>query len=394
MDEIFKMRPSPIISGVITIFYKIVILFHTFFIILFVYHNPIVVLKVLKAMLETGRKFHGRSEILKYARVNKRLFWTTDIPGWGSKAYKTFILNACNRHVPFKSVQDNLQTVIFSITNKCPLACEHCFEWDNLDSKEYLQLEKLKLIQTKIQDAGVSSIQLSGGEPLVRFDDLIELLNSCDSKTDFWLLTSGFGLSLAKAQRLRKAGLTGAYISLDHWNESDHNRFRNNEHSYKWVCEAALNCQKAGIIYGFSLCATKEFITENNLYRYLNQARTLGASFIRILEARKVGRYHKKMVELEKKQLSLLNDIYLEVNSNKKWVDYPIIVYPGFYQREIGCYGAGDRYLYIDSKGDVHACPFCQKSVGSLVTESMSVLIKRLQPKGCHKFKSASKNVI
>lgn len=38
------------------------------------------------------------------------------------------------------------------------------------------------------------------------------------------------------------------------------------------------------------------------------------------------------------------------------------IIYHGNYQRSHGCLGAASRYIYIDSTGRVHACPFCQDS--------------------------------
>ena len=34
------------------------------------------------------------------------------------------------------------------------------------------------------------------------------------------------------------------------------------------------------------------------------------------------------------------------------------MLYHGYHQNRIGCF-AGSRSIYIDSVGDVHACPFC-----------------------------------
>jgi MoaA/NifB/PqqE/SkfB family radical SAM enzyme len=125
-----------------------------------------------------------------------------------------------------------MQTVIWAISNCCPLKCSHCCEWINLADFEYLSKNDLLVILNKLIRQGLYHIQLSGGEPLTRFDDLIWLLNIPEKGIDFWILTSGYGFTHEKALLLKKAGLTGANISLDHWDENAHNEFRHNNRSF------------------------------------------------------------------------------------------------------------------------------------------------------------------
>ncbi len=61
-------------------------------------------------------------------------------------------------------------------------------------------------------------------------------------------------------------------------------------------------------------------------------------------------------------------------------------MFPGFGQRQVGCLGAGNRYMYIDSKGDIHACPFCQGAAGNALNDSLEEAIARLKKNGCHMF--------
>ncbi len=383
----YKIKPSPMLFGNKVELIGLIILIHTYFLCLNVERNPIRAFRTLKKMLITGRSFNGRKEITKYVLLNKKLIWSSDIPGWPSKAYNKFIRNEAIRYSNKQNDVKKLQTVIFSITSKCPINCKHCFERMNINQQEYLSIDQLKLIQDKIIHSGVSSIQYSGGEPLVRFNHLLQLIRLLKNSIAPWILTSGYGLSFEKAKTLKEAGTFGVYISFDHWNENEHNLFRGNTDSYNWAVQATSNCQKAGLLYGLSLCARKEFITIENLDRYLKKAKLMGAAFIRILEARKVGNYADKNVELDQNQLNILNDFYLAINNDNKWNNYPIIMYPGYYQREIGCYGAGNSYLYIDSKANLHACPFCQKSVGNILEQPINLLIEKLLINGCHKFK-------
>jgi MoaA/NifB/PqqE/SkfB family radical SAM enzyme len=86
-----------------------------------------------------------------------------------------------------------MNTLIFSITSRCPLKCSHCFEWDNIASQEHLQLNDLLEIMDRLKVLHLTHIQFGGGEPLARFDDLLVLINKAKPDMDCWVLTSGLG---------------------------------------------------------------------------------------------------------------------------------------------------------------------------------------------------------
>jgi MoaA/NifB/PqqE/SkfB family radical SAM enzyme len=77
---------------------------------------------------------------------------------------------------------------------------------------------------------------------------------------------------------------------------------------------------------------------------------------------------------------------FREINSSDKYMDYPIVTYPGYHQRRIGCLGAGNRYLYIDSVGNIHACPFCQRIAGNAVNDRLEDAVSVLREYGCQKY--------
>lgn len=347
--------------------------------------NPFHGIRALKKVKRKRASVQGLPPVRKYVREGKRYFFSENIPGWPSSAFNGFIRAEVKRTL----LQDNkapLSTIIFAITSKCPLRCLHCYEWENLSSSDLLTFENLKKIIVKIKDNGLNHIQLSGGEPLERFEDLTNLIKFARKDADIWMLTSGLGLTYEKAYKLKKAGLTGADISLDHWSDIEHNRSRNNPKSFFWVREAVDNCRKSEIATSLSLCAFRDFVTNDNLIRYTELAKAWGVGFIRILEPRKAGRYKDKDIELGTHQIDLLERFFREVNSSAKYDDYPIITYPGYSQRRTGCSGAGNRYLYIDSIGNIHACPFCQESAGNAVSDSFEDAVSSLRTLGCQKF--------
>jgi MoaA/NifB/PqqE/SkfB family radical SAM enzyme len=380
-------RP-PLVWGLKKDLVLLAVALHIVWIALATYRNPFAALKVFKELTAKRRSFQGDFPLLRYARAGGRYFWSVDAPGWPSASFRSFVRNELNRIRPFRPDRGHLSTMIFAVSSRCPLRCEHCFEWENLDGKESLSLEQLKEILEKFQRRGLDQVQLSGGEPLCRLNDTLELIRSARAGTDFWLLTSGYGLALDAAARLKEAGLTGVNVSLDHWDEGKHNAFRGNGRSFRWAREAAAHSRKVGLALCLDLCATRDFVAAENLWRYLYLARDWGAGFIRILEPRKVGRYADKDVELPPEQIAVLREFYERANSSRACRELPIVMYPGYYQRILGCVGAGHRYLYVDSRGDLHPCPFCQEEAGSALRDSLDEAIEDMKSRGCHVFET------
>ncbi|MBW6535715.1 MAG: radical SAM protein [Mariniphaga sp.] len=353
-------------------------------------NNPLTIIRNLKKFAEKRTKIQGYSKITRFVHNGQKYHFADQIPGFPSGTFNRFFEAELKRVEGNRERKIMMNTVIYSITSRCLLKCTHCFEWDNLSSQEHLKPDQLITILEKLKTLGLTHIQFGGGEPLARFDDLLVLIKKAKTNMDCWLLTSGFGLTLEKALELKKAGLTGASISLDHWEEKAHNAFRNHEKSFYWVKEAVQNCHRAGIILSLALCATKEFTTQENILKYYELAKAWNVGFIKILEARKVGRFTGKDVTLTPEQIEMLTNFYLKSYSDDKFRNWPIVMFPGFDQRQVGCLGAGNRYLYIDSKGEIHACPFCQNPVGNALDITFEDAIKKLRNTGCQKFPLSS----
>ncbi|MEO6813757.1 MAG: radical SAM protein, partial [Ginsengibacter sp.] len=243
------------------------------------------------------------------------------------------------------------------------------------------------------QELGITQGQLSGGEPLNRFDDIIFILQNIKKGTEVWLYTSGYHFTEERSALLKQEGLTGITVSLDHWIPELHNTFRGKENAFEWAEKAVANARKQDLVVCLSLCATKEFINTNNLLQYAKLAKQWGVSFIQVLEPRAVGHYAEKDIYLNKTKISELEDFYATFNYNKTYADYPSIVYHGFYSRRIGCGGGGKHYVYIDTDGDVHDCPFCQRKLFSALHDPVEKNIRLMLNKGCGAYPNPSKTI-
>jgi MoaA/NifB/PqqE/SkfB family radical SAM enzyme len=346
------------------------------------YRNPRRAISSVRRMA-AARAGAQRFTVRKYARVSGRYFWDLYAPGFPSRAFDRVVERELDRVEPFLGAPPALQTAIVAITRRCGLRCEHCCEWDVLNGPEALSGSDLREIVERLQRRGVAQFFLSGGEPLRRYSDLVELVRAASTEADVWILTSGQGLTVERATQLREAGLTGVSLSLDHWDQQRHDRFRGLEGAFGWVERAAANARRAGLVVAVSLCATREFTTAVNLERYADLARRLGASFIQLLEPKAVGHYAGADVALPPRQQRLLEAFADRVNFSAACRELPAVAYLDFENRRTGCTGAADRYIYVDTDGTLHPCPFCRSPSGSVLGGDLDDALAGLRNAGC-----------
>lgn len=329
----------------------------------------------------------------RVARVGGRYFTHLHAPGWPSAAFDHFIDNEFARldderahgdaPDPAVAPRVRLQCVIMAVTRQCPLRCEHCCEWDVLNHDDALPAGVLAGIVERFQARGVTQIHFSGGEPLTRTDMIADIVAHARSGTDFWVLTSGVGLTPASARSLRKAGVTGVCVSLDHWDAQAHNRFRGSRHAWAAVERAAAAAHDAGLVLCLTLCPTGDMTEDDNLDRYAQTAARLGASFIQILEPRPVGHFEGRDVALSAAQRGALERFFTGTNFARGNRRMPIVVYPDLASRHVGCVGAGRRYAYVDTAGELHACPFCRGASGSALDGDLDRMLAAMARAGC-----------
>lgn len=353
------------------------------------YKNPWHWIAVPLALIEKRRESVGQHRLYKFANVAGRYYWGLYTPGWNSVSFTNFIASEMNRIVPMKQKTNRFVNSYVAITKKCSLQCEHCYEWENLNKKDILSLEQLNKIVATLQEQGVSIIHLTGGEPLLKMDLITNILKNAKKSTDFWILTSGLKLTDNNAKKLKASGLNGVMVSLDHYIPEKHNAFRGFKDAYYWVENGVQNAITNDLVVALSICVTKDFVSWENLKQYALLAQKMGVSFIQVLEPRAVGHYKDSDVDLSEEQTQLLEEFYLQMNYDPAYKDFPLISYHGYHQRRQGCFGSGNRSLYVDTDGDLNACPFCQKKAGSILEDNFSDALENLQGLGCQKFKQS-----
>ncbi|MGZ8554549.1 MAG: radical SAM protein, partial [Chitinophagaceae bacterium] len=220
--------------------------------------RPALIITTFKALLTLRNNVWG-GDLKKIYKIGGKYYFNQYTPGWPSRAYDELIKSELRRHASPLTATEKLSFVFLAITRKCPMRCEHCFEWDNLNQKEVFTKETLFKTIDLFQKEGVLQIHFSGGEPMVRFRDLVQLIKFASRKSECWVLTSGFNFTKENAQYLKQAGCKGVVVSIDHYLPGMHNLFRGNDSSFDGAVNAVKEAKLAGMVVSISVCATKSF---------------------------------------------------------------------------------------------------------------------------------------
>ncbi len=343
--------------------------------------NPTELLKNPKVKLQRLPKFLSKFKNNKFVYFNGSLFLDCFAPPWPSIAFNRLVDGLVRG---FTSVDFNWMNftaaLIFSITKKCVYRCEHCYAIQTLGNEDILSADQLLTIAKGFQKLGIAVIAWEGGEPLLRFDELLTLIKSTTPYSDAWIATTAYGLTPEKARKLRAAGVSAAIISLDHYDRNKHNEFRKNKHAFDMAIKGVRIFRENGILPNICICPTRALMEEDGLWKYLELAKKIGVGFIQILDATPSGNYIDKDVLLTNKQVTAIKKFHIEVNTDPHYRDYPSISARALLESDdfYGC-TAGNALVYVDSSGNLQACDLLQISFGNVLKESVSTVYKRMK---------------
>jgi len=168
--------------------------------------------------------------------------------------------------------------VFWNITNRCNLACSHCYSRSGpgrTTKGELSTTEALGVIDD-LAHMGVPLILFTGGEPLMR-EDIWELARSARNRgLKMALSTNGTLITPEIAHRIKESGIEYAGISLDGATAATHDRFRNSSGAFEKTIAAFAACKTAGLRCGVRVTLTNDNCAE--LGALVDLSLSLGAS--------------------------------------------------------------------------------------------------------------------
>jgi MoaA/NifB/PqqE/SkfB family radical SAM enzyme len=211
-------------------------------------------------------------------------------------------------------------SVLLSMTKACNYNCPHCYQKN--DIMKDIPIEQLEKLEKQIQDLKISFINIEGGEPLLRFDRLLAMLDSIDDRSEVWVNTTGFSLTEEKATRMKKAGIFGVMVSLHHWQKEKHDNFVGKKGAYDTALNALKIFNKLGISTAINCTATQEMIDKGGFDKIMQIAKENNIAIVQLIHEKPAGAWISKKDTLNEEYVKKLYDIHIKYNSLK---GYPAV---------------------------------------------------------------------
>jgi MoaA/NifB/PqqE/SkfB family radical SAM enzyme len=272
-------------------------------------------------------------------------------------------------------------TVVLSMTKACAYHCPHCYQ--RLDHGQEVELELLRQVVREMQDMGVATFDLEGGEPMLRFERLSQLLEAFDERAELWVNTTGHHLTREKAVRLRELGVFGVYVSIHSADPETHDAFTGKEHAFGIARNAIGLLHEVGIATAVNYCASAADVGGDGIHRLFALARELGCAFVQVIHGKSAGGWLDRPEEMRRDSplIQQLARLHLEYNGGRRGRDYPALAVQVFEESRdaFGCTAGGVDRFYLNHAGEVQPCEFINVSFGNVKQEPFRQIFRRMR---------------
>ena len=240
-------------------------------------------------------------------------------------------------------------------TSACNLHCTGCWaaEYGN---KLNLTYDELDDIIRQGKELGVMMYIYTGGEPLVRKDDIIKL---CEKHNDamFLSFTNATLIDDKFADEMLRVKNFIPAISVEGFEESTD--FRRGEGTYGKVVAAMKRLRDRKLPFGISCCYTSKNCDVIGSEAYYDQMIAWGAKFCWFFTYMPVGVDAVPELMATAEQRSWMYDQVRVFRKTK-----PLFTIDFWNDGEYvgGCIAGGRRYLHINAAGDIEPCTFIHYS--------------------------------
>ena len=248
--------------------------------------------------------------------------------------------------------------ILFDPTQACNMHCVGCWS-GTYGHKSNLTFEDMDKIVTEGKGLGAHLFMMTGGEPMVRKKDVLRL---CEKHQDcqFAAYTNSTLIDQALCDEVKRLGNLIFMVSIEGTPET--NDARRGDGHYAAVMKAMDLMKENGIIFGTSICYTRQNIEAVTDEKFLRMLADKGAHFGFYFHYMPVGKNAvvDLMPTVEQRKEMIRKIRYVRSN------DCDIEFFPMDFQNDGeyvgGCIAGGRNYFHINANGDAEPCVFIHYS--------------------------------
>jgi len=327
------------------------------------------------------RMFAGSARGERIVRFGNQYIISSYVPPVPSRAFLTLLAGA--RDKPFTDLayvrRSAPLSTYLSMTDRCTYNCVHCSAKLRKKGPELTTSQWIKVI-ADLQDLGTSYIGFTGGEPLLR-SDIEEIISSADDRSTTILFTNGKGLSLKRAQSLKKSGLFALSVSLDSADAEVNNRMRNDPDAFASALAAIRSARLAGLYTMVQAVVFRSELSREKLFALFRLVKAHGAHEIRIHQPVPSGRllFLKDRGDTFYSEEDRKRLFKIQFAANRRLWGFPKVSSFPYTEGpdKFGC-SAGLLHSYVTASGELCPCDFIPLSFGNVLKDNLKELYDRM----------------
>lgn len=262
--------------------------------------------------------------------------------------------------------------ILFDPTSACNMHCTGCWS-GTYGHKNNLSFEAMDKIVSQGKALGTHLYMMTGGEPLVRKKDILRL---CKKHRDcfFAAYTNSTLIDEELCRKVVELGNLTFMISIEGSEKT--NDGRRGEGHYAAAMKAMDLLKKYGIVYGTSICYTRQNIEAVTSDEFLRFIASKGARFGFYFHYMPIGNNAVPellpTVEQRKKMIERIR----YVRSDACDIEFFPMDFQNDGEYVGGCIAGGRNYFHINSRGDAEPCVFIHFSDRNIHKHSVLEMLK------------------
>ncbi len=267
-----------------------------------------------------------------------------------------------------------------SVSRNSANRCPHCYQ--QTERGEDLDAALLTRTFEDMAAAGVTFFNIEGGEPFLRPDRLLTLLDARPRGTEVWVNTAGSGVNGEILAQLREKGLDGIMVSLHAAGPESHDAFTGRSGAFELACRALRQAKKLGLGTAVNSVLPEQSLRTGGLDALMAMAKDLGVDYVQLIHPKPCGGWMERTEHMQSDPLLLraIEKEHIRYNS-PAMAGYPSLAAQAFEEREtgVGCTAGGVDRFYVTATGEVQPCEFLQLSFGNVAREDFSRIFQRMR---------------
>lgn len=263
--------------------------------------------------------------------------------------------------------------ILFDPTSACNLNCKGCWAAE-YGHRQSLTNEEMQSIVTQGKELGCHFYWLTGGEPLIRKNDIIEL---CKNNRDciFLVFTNATLVDQKFCEDMNEAGNIALALSIEGSEES--NDWRRGDGAYKTTVRAMELLQKNKCLFGVSVCYTKKNLDLVTSDGFLDMLIEKGVKYSLYFHYMPVGHGADPELMPTPEQREAMYRWLRKMRAPETGKQLFVMDFQNDGQYVGGCIAGGRNYFHINSAGDIEPCVFIHYSDSNIRKHTLLEALQR-----------------